>query len=395
MQVQFLPPYHFLIGIKCRVEFLAQKIKHMKLPDPEQFKFKSCTIGGDDCWLIVPQSMGTVWNDENSRFRSCIVRKSDNKVVSQLFKKFVDLGVTPEFQPWGETDNFKRFTAVEKKDGSLLGFSVHNGELIHRTRGLPNAETLPNGHEIPFLINKYPKLVEWVKSNPDVTVLCEWQTKNNIIVCDEVCEPTLTLIGVITNDTAQYYKQKKLDLIAQEIFLPRPLTHFYNHIIDAANDVFLWEHSEGIVVYSEDGQTLKRLKSDWYKRLHKICTGNRNVSSVLDIFFSGGKPDNYQDFHNFIKTTTHQVVADKCDDQIRLIIPAYNEALAKIKKVKDFIGTIENGFSRKEQALQIQKHWKDWRAAWAFLALNKQELNDKILRKAIESELLSVESNSV
>jgi len=137
------------------------------------------------------------------------------------------------------------------------------------------------------------------------------------------------------------------------------------------------------------------LKSDWYKRLHKICTGNRNVSSVLDIFFSGGKPDNYQDFHNFIKTTTHQVVADKCDDQIRLIIPAYNEALAKIKKVKDFIGTIENGFSRKEQALQIQKHWKDWRAAWAFLALNKQELNDKILRKAIESELLSVESNSV
>ena len=27
----------------------------MKLPDTEQFKFKDCTIVGDECWLITPK----------------------------------------------------------------------------------------------------------------------------------------------------------------------------------------------------------------------------------------------------------------------------------------------------------------------------------------------------
>lgn len=86
----------------------------MKLPDPNQFHFKECTIAGDECYLIHPKDMATDWTDENSRFRSCIVRKSDNLVVSQGFRKFVNLGEKPAFETW----NFgNKFEARRKLDG--------------------------------------------------------------------------------------------------------------------------------------------------------------------------------------------------------------------------------------------------------------------------------------
>jgi hypothetical protein len=72
----------------------------MKLPTTEEFTFKDCVIAGDDCWLITPNHIGVKWTDENARFRSCIVRKSDNFVVSQGFGKFTNFSEQPDFQPW-------------------------------------------------------------------------------------------------------------------------------------------------------------------------------------------------------------------------------------------------------------------------------------------------------
>jgi hypothetical protein len=57
----------------------------MNLPDREDFNFKDCVIARDECWLITPKDMSVKWTDEIARFRSCIVRKSDNFVVSQGF----------------------------------------------------------------------------------------------------------------------------------------------------------------------------------------------------------------------------------------------------------------------------------------------------------------------
>jgi hypothetical protein len=54
--------------------------------DP-QFTFKDCVIGGDECVLINPSSMATDWSDDNARFRSAIVRKSDGKMVSSIKTK--------------------------------------------------------------------------------------------------------------------------------------------------------------------------------------------------------------------------------------------------------------------------------------------------------------------
>jgi hypothetical protein len=60
----------------------------MQLPDPEQFKFKDVTIAGDECLLITSNSIKCKWNAENERFRSIIITKDDNKIVSLGMKKF-------------------------------------------------------------------------------------------------------------------------------------------------------------------------------------------------------------------------------------------------------------------------------------------------------------------
>ena len=121
----------------------------MKLPNSEEFNFKDCIIADDECWLITPKNMGVKWTDENARFRSCIVRKSDNFVISQGFKKFTNYGEQSAFEPW---DDSWKIEARHKLDGSLLIVSRYKGEWILRTRGTIDARQLPNGHEIDLLI---------------------------------------------------------------------------------------------------------------------------------------------------------------------------------------------------------------------------------------------------
>jgi len=85
-----------------------------KTLNPEEFKLKDCLVAGDECVLITSKGMGTKWTKENARFRSCIVRKSDGKCISQSFPKFKNWGEDPEFQPW---DSSWPVDARHKLDG--------------------------------------------------------------------------------------------------------------------------------------------------------------------------------------------------------------------------------------------------------------------------------------
>jgi hypothetical protein len=93
---------------------LEKSAINMKLPNKEEFNYKDCVIAGDECWLITPKDMSVKWNDENARFRSCVVRKSDNFVVSQGFRKFTNFGEQPAFEPWKDC---WKFEARHKLDG--------------------------------------------------------------------------------------------------------------------------------------------------------------------------------------------------------------------------------------------------------------------------------------
>jgi hypothetical protein len=360
----------------------------MKLPNPEQFNFKECMIAGDECWLITPLDMATKWFDDNARFRSCIVRKSDNFVVSQGFGKFTNFGERPDFQPW---DNSWKIEARHKLDGSLLIVSKYKGELIIRTRGTVNARQLDNGHEIDLLIKKYDRFPKGGAFDIDFldrgySLLYEWTTPNNIIVLREHDEPTLTLVGMVNNSTCEYASQYLLDTISEYVGVNRPQKYEYNSVEECILDVAAWRGKEGVVLYSPDGQTLKKIKADEYCELHKLATGIKGIKQVLDVFMASPKFVNEYEFYSYIENTLDFEIAEKCKDFIEETCEAYRNVLDKIKKADNVVEGLR-GLTRKEQAIDIQQHYDDWRKGYAFSKLDGKEMDDKTLRKAIEKEL--------
>ena len=361
------------------------------LPNKEEFKYKECIVGGDPCWLIIPEDMGTKWFDDNSRFRSCIVRQSDNFVVSQGFGKFVNFSERPEFQPWDES---WPIDARHKLDGSLLIVSKYKGEFICRTRGTIDARQLDNGHEIDTLIEKYP----WVfgsgfwtllqKSDThNVTLLFEWTTPTNIIVLRESEEPTLTLVGAVYNDTCEYFTQDQLDDLAKNTFkVPRPKKYSYKNIYECMLDVEAWVGKEGVVLYSPDGQTLKKIKADLYCELHKLATGIKGVKQVLDVFMASPKFIEEKDFYNYIENTLDFEIAEKCKDYIGQVTEAYGKVVHTRTiidlEIERYISKYD---TRKEQALAITTQWSGWMIPYAFQKLDDKVIDDKIIRIAIES----------
>ena len=362
----------------------------MKLPDEEQFNFKDCLIAGDECLLITPKDMSTTWNDDNARFRSCIVRKSDNYVVSQGFGKFCNFSEKPEFQPW---DKSWEIEARHKLDGSLLIVSRYKGEWILRTRGTIDARQMNNGYEIDLLMKEYNLFFE-DKDNFDYiealgqSWLLEWTTPNNIIVLRESDKPKLTLVGVVLNRDCSYYSQKWLDIVAAQFGFDRPARYEYSSIEECILDVDAWKGKEGVVLYSPDGQTLKKIKASEYCELHKICTGIKNINQVLDLFMATEKFTKYSDFYNYVEKTLDYEVAEKIKDDMLKICVAYCKVLEQIEKIHDAVDSVRGeSFTRKDQALEIVGRWSDWRRSAGFQILDHKEIDDKLIKSGIETFL--------
>jgi hypothetical protein len=354
----------------------------LKLPDPTQFRYLDCVIGGDECWLINPDSIKCKWDEDNLKFRSIIIRKSDHKIISTGWKKFFNFFEKPDLDPFPN----EGFTARAKHDGSLLCLGIHNGEIIERTRGSVSVSSLPNGDEIEFLRQKYPKLWAAIQLNPNHSILCEWETPNHVIVLRRVTEPTLTLIGVIDNNTLNYLPQDELDTLAESWGVERPKQYHFDTVEDCIKDVKLWENAEGVVLYSADGQHLRKIKASLYCQLHKILSGMKSIGNVLDVFMESPKFEKLEDFYNFMKTSLDWEVAEYCKESIEEICQAYRNVLDKIKKADNVIEGLR-GLTRKEQAIDIQRHYSDWRKGYCFTRIDGKEMDDKMLRKAIEHEL--------
>lgn len=358
----------------------------MKLPDAEQFNFKDCTIAGDECWLITPKDMATKWTDENARFRSIIIRKSDHHVISHALKKFTNFLEKPAFQPW---NNDWKISGRFKYDGSCGIISKHKGHLIFRTRGTSDARQLPNGHEIDFLIKKYPLLFDNDHLNrEDITIITEWCTPSNIICLREFLEPTLVLLNIVKNDTGEYESQSYLDYLSKLWNVPRPEEYKYDTIAQCFADVEAWVGKEGIVLYSPDCQTLKKIKSSHYLAIHKISTGMRSISNVLDLFIESPKFTEYQKFFNYVESIVDHEVAIKIEDDMKKICDAYakfTRTLHKIKnEIENYIRPLE---TRKEQAMAIQRWFHGWMTPLAFTLLDNKEIDDKMIQKSLEKIL--------
>jgi hypothetical protein len=355
----------------------------MILPDLEQFNFKDGVIGGDDCTLITPNDIKCKWSEETLKFRSMIVRKTDNYIISRGFDKFFNYEEQPELDKFPDGP----FDVIEKKDGSLIIWGIYKDVPIHRTRGTFDASNMANGHEIQFLKEKYPQLLVAIYNNPEYSILTEWQTKTNVIVISEVSEPTLTLVGAIHNETGKLVIQSELDKISETWGLARPKRYHYNSIMECISDVELWNGKEGVVIYSEDGQHLRKCKSDWYRSLHSMATGIKTVKNVLDVFMTSPKFIDPDKFFSYIEQTMDHEIAIKCKDFIGQICDGYTIIKTKMIIVDGAMEYIKTLNTRKEQAQYIIERCNDWMVPYAFSRLDDKEMDDKLLRKALEQEL--------
>lgn len=272
---------------------------------------------------------------------------------------------------------------------SLLIVSKYKRELIIRTRGTIDARQLPNGHEIDILVRKYPIAFHTGPFDTfDYTYLFEWTTPSNIIVLREHNEPTLTLVGMVNNNTCYYVDQGCLDNYAVSMGVGRPQKYLYDSVEECIMDVKAWSGKEGVVLYSPDGQTLKKIKADEYCELHKLATGIKGVNQVLDVFMASPKFEHADDFYRYIENTLDFEIAEKCKDFISQICDAYSKYLCGIHKIKNeiekYIRPLE---TRKDQAMAIQREFHGWMTPLAFSLLDSKEIDDKMIQKSLEKIL--------
>lgn len=348
------------------------------------FSSKEGIIGCDVCLLITPNDITCEWTEQTLQFRSMVVRKSDSKVISRGFSKFFN---------WSEQPNLNKFPdgpfeVIEKIDGSLIIWGIYKDEYIHRTRGTFNLITMPNGVELEFLKSKYSKLLDGIKRNPEYSILTEWETKTNVIVINRVSEPTLTLVGMIHNESGILKTQKELDKFAVDFGLERPNRYEYNSISECIDDVASWNDKEGIVLYSEDGQYLRKCKSEWYLALHKIRTGFTSIKHVLEVFMESPKFMDSNDFYDYMVRVVDFEIAEKCKDFIKDVCEAYTYFINTEMFVRSQVDVLVRPLgTRKLQAIYIQSQFTGWKMSLAFAYLDNRNSDDKLVRKALENIL--------
>ena len=346
-------------------------MKKFELPDSGQFNFKDCVVAGDECVLVTPKDMGVEWNEYNKYFRSSIWRKSDMHLVSAGFKKFTNLGEQPAFEPIDGHDDLE---FVRKLDGSLLIVSQYKGELIIRTRGTVDASLLENGHEIELLKEKYPMAFDnlWLRRE-GYTLLFEWTTPTNRIVLKETTEPTLWLIGIVNHKDYSYFTQLELDQQALSLGVPRPERYELN-LSNVAEYLKDKDSIEGVVIYSNQGQTLKKVKTPRYLYMHRMFTGVKTINHLFDVFVEYGEPK---------REEFEKQLADKFDwELVTSLTPLMDGLYTKTKfiadKVLGIILYLENPdfnlLDRKGKAQKILEYFPDY--AWiAFSILDGKKLD--------------------
>lgn len=257
--------------------------------NPEDFNFKECIINSDLCVLITSK-ITVKWTDSNKIYRSSIWRVADGFPVSLSFKKFTNFGEQPDFEPISSFYD-KNFIVTEKLDGSCLIVSKYKGKLIARTRGTFDARILKNGHELDPLLEKY-KIEKYFdpKETADYSLLFEWVSPDNQIIL-KYNEPDLFLIGGIKHADYSYFSQNVLNSIAHTKKLKRPRIYEYSDLssyLDLKNKVEQWTSQEGIVLYFNNGQLLKKMKSEWYCKLHNLKSSLSSFSKIAECMYLNG-----------------------------------------------------------------------------------------------------------
>jgi hypothetical protein len=351
-------------------------------PSSEEFCIRYCVIANTDCKLIFPIKHDIKWNDENKIFRSSIWTK-DGELVSASWKKFTNLGEQLDFEPL-DIDSDIEF--IHKLDGSTLIISKFKEELIVRTRKTSDATILDNGDEIPFLKQKYPLVFDNdILNSEQYSIICEWYSPRNVIVEREAEEPTLWLTGIVKHEDYSYMSQKKLDNLSIEWKIERPIRYRFNTISSMIESVNHWKKGEGIVIYGNNGQVLKKTKSDRYLILHKIKSQLNSQNNLIEYYVDSEMPS-CENFYKKIETDFDFEIALQLKDEIEKICIAGEYTKKYIDNILEMVHDLRRVESRKEQAEMIKRNYKE-NSSYAFCILDNKIITNQQWVKLITQKL--------
>jgi hypothetical protein len=348
-----------------------------------QFNIKEVTIAGDECILVTPKDMGVDWDEDNKYFRSSIWRKWDMYPVSLGFRKFMNYGEKPSFEP---IDGNSKFTAVRKVDGSCLIVSKYKDELIIRTRGTVDATKLENGAEIALLKQKYPHAFNNHYINKGrYTLLFEWTTPSNRIVLNETTEPTLWLIGMVAHRDEEEHKfysyasQDYLDLIAEFLEVKRPETYklyALGSIENLKRQIEPLKDIEGVVIYDESGQNLKKIKTLRYLQLHRVFTGVKTVNHILELWKEYGCTER-ENFETLLATNFDWELVESLKGLLDEFFNKLSHIQNKIKTIRVLLSNYKN-LPRKDIAQIIFTELGAWSSIAFEILDNKSHKIEKL-----------------
>jgi hypothetical protein len=349
--------------------------------DQEQFMVHQHVVNGEVLHLVQPQHIGAKWNRENKIFRSSLWN-NEGELVSAGFQKFTNWGENPDNFP--VPTSLKNTTITEKVDGSLLIVSKYKGHVILRTRGTSDATKIDNGHELKIFKEKYlSKLTDFTEKECgkhldtwNVSTLFEWVSPNQKIILNYGDNPEWYLVGAIGHADYSLASQDFLNAMAKDVLsCPRPVTYTFPNVEDLMKSVEEWKGKEGVVVYSNDGQSLHKCKSAWYLALHRMKEEFGSIERLIDVWFSWECPD-YQ--------TTETKIVSQFDFElfqtVRGDISKICDAWKEVQKIKDgmqkFVQeTLLPLGTRKEQALKVLSAYGTTnRASFIFKLLDKKPL---------------------
>ena len=356
----------------------------MKIETPNEEGFKTCPhiFCGIDAFLTIP-ALDPKWNESNLHFRSLITDKVGN-VLSCGHLKFFNLGEAHNWYP--DPTRFSDIVAETKHDGSLLIMDFVNGHFSMRTRGCASYKVQPNWEDFEKIILYNPNIPKIIEEYSHISFLFEIESPNNIVVIHSN-DIHFTFLGGIDKRTLKYIPRQEVKDLSKLMDINTPITYDYNDILSMAEMVKEWKGKEGLVISYNNNQSRVKLKSDWYLFIHKIKSQFNNINNLIEFYVNEGMPI-YQTFYDTIKTHFDYELAELLVDQMTKISDAGESVRKTISNMHDFISSIRNFDTRKDQALAITRQHGGMDSGVLFSLLDGKELNKKQLIKLVESSLV-------
>ena len=344
--------------------------------DRENFIVDEHIWNGETLYLVIPNHIGAKWDVNNLIFRSS-VWNSLGEPVSLSFKKFFNFLEHPELTPVPMTVNDVQF--VTKMDGSTLIFSSYKNKLIVRTHGTIDATLMElNGHEIQYFLDKYPTVQEYVHNNSNVSLLFEWVSPLNRIIIDYT-EADIILIGAINHEDYSNWTQDNLDVLAKTLGVKRPEIYKFDSIDDCINTVKTWTDKEGICIYSEGSQYIRKTKADLYLRMHRFKS-EASLENTLELYLEANQPS-YQEFESLLITQFDYECFNLVRGFASTISDAKKEVGNLIDKMIQFVEPLKSVI-RKDAAIKITSSFgTTGRSGMCFTILDGKPLTIDQIRK--------------